>query len=178
MNNERKLTLYIAMSLDGYIAKPNDDLSFLSIVEKEGEDYGYAAFVSTVDTVIIGRKTYEWVTSQFNFPHADKNTFVITRNPRPNIGKIVFYTGDLTELVQTLKQQQGNTIFCDGGSEIVNELLRNDLFDEFIISVIPVLVGIGTRLFNDGRPEQELQLLSLKKFETGLVQLHYKRKEI
>ncbi|HUW05943.1 MAG TPA: hypothetical protein VMW01_06765, partial [Williamwhitmania sp.] len=64
MNLDRKVVLYIAASLDGYIAKPNDDLSFLSIVQKEGEDYGYAAFISTVDTVILGRKTYEWVMRQ------------------------------------------------------------------------------------------------------------------
>ena len=162
------------MSLDGYIAKSNDDLGFLSIVEQEGEDYGYSDFVSTVDTVIIGRKTYEWVTRQFDFPHTDKNTYVITRTPRPNIGKTFFYTDDLTELVLTLKQQKGKTIFCDGGAEIVNELLRSTLIDEFIISVIPVLVGSGTKLFNDGRPEQKLQLIKVTKFDAGLVQLHYR----
>jgi len=162
------------MSLDGYIAKPNDDLSFLSIVEKEGEDYGYAAFVSTIDTVIIGRKTYEWVTKHATFPHADKNTYVITRTSRPNISKTVFYTGDITELIRKLKSEQGKTIFCDGGAEIVNELLRNNLIDEFIISFIPVLVGSGTKLFNEGRPEQNLQLIRLTKFDTGLVQVHYK----
>ena len=56
----RTLTLYIAASLDGYIAKPGEDLSFLQLVEKEGEDYGYADFIKTVDTVILGRKTYDW----------------------------------------------------------------------------------------------------------------------
>ncbi|MBD3275107.1 MAG: dihydrofolate reductase, partial [Candidatus Marinimicrobia bacterium] len=59
--NKRKLILYIACSLDGYIAAPDDDLSFLDRVQKEGEDYGYADFVSSVDTVILGRKTYDWV---------------------------------------------------------------------------------------------------------------------
>ena len=58
---ERKVILYIACSLDGYIAQPNDDLSFLSIVEKEGEDYGYADFIKKVDTVVLGRKTYDWI---------------------------------------------------------------------------------------------------------------------
>lgn len=55
----RKLSLFIATSLDGYIAKPNDDLSFLKLVEKEGQDYGYAAFVANIDTILIGRKTYD-----------------------------------------------------------------------------------------------------------------------
>lgn len=60
----RKVILYIATSLDGYIAKPNNDLSFLSIVQKEGEDYGYSKFINSVDTVILGRRTYDWVMSQ------------------------------------------------------------------------------------------------------------------
>jgi len=171
----RKLILYIATSLDGYIAKPNDDLSFLSIVQKEGEDYGYSAFVDTVDTVILGRRTYDWVTNQVEFPHSDKQTFIITRTPRPCIGNINFYTGDLTELITKLKEEEGKTIFCDGGAEIVNELLKNDLLDEMIISVIPVLVGDGIRLFKDGRPEQNLKLMGVKSFDTGLLQMHYKR---
>jgi len=83
--NNRKLILYIACSLDGYIAKPNDDLGFLNRVQKEGEDYGYNDFVSTVDTVIVGRKTYDWVTGQgFEFPHSDKETYIITRQEKPN----------------------------------------------------------------------------------------------
>jgi dihydrofolate reductase len=176
MSNNRQVILYIAMSLDGYIAKPNDDLSFLSIVEKEGEDYGYTDFVSTVDNVILGRKTYDWVMKQVGaFPHAGKNAFIITRTAKPSIGKTVFYTGDLTELVRKLKSENGKNIFCDGGAEIVNELLKNDLLDEIIISVIPILVGNGTKLFNEGRPEQKLKLVNVKTFDTGLIQLHYKR---
>jgi len=151
-------------------------LSFLSTVEKEGEDYGYADFVSTVDTVILGRKTYDWVMKQVGeFPHADKNAYIITRTVRPTIGKTVFYSGDLTDLVRKLKSENGKNIFCDGGAEIVNELLKNDLLDEIIISVIPILVGNGTRLFKDGRPEQKLKLENVKTFDTGLTQLHYKR---
>src|SRR6476620_11674142 len=100
MITERKVILYIATSLDGYIAKPNDDLSFLSIVQKEDEDYGYADFVKTVDTVIIGRKTYDWVTKQFDFPHEDKKAYIITRTARPSIDNIQFYIGNLMDLVK------------------------------------------------------------------------------
>jgi dihydrofolate reductase len=175
MATDRKVILYIATSLDGYIAKPNDDLSFLSIVQKDGEDYGYADFVNSVDTVILGRKTYEWIMTQVSeFPHADKNSYVITRTPRPSINKTNFYTGDLNDLVLRLKREPGKNIFIDGGAEIVNELLRQNLIDEFIISVIPVLVGNGTRLFKEGLPEQKLKLVATKQFDTGLMQLHYK----
>lgn len=82
MNNS-KVILYKAMSLDGYIAKPNDDLSFLSIVEKEGEDYGYSNFISNVDTIIMGRKTYHWVMKNVDeFPHKNKNAFIITHKEK------------------------------------------------------------------------------------------------
>lgn len=173
---QRKVILYIATSLDGYIAKPNDDLSFLSIVEHEGEDYGYSEFVESVDTVILGRRTYDWVMAQVtDFPHADKRAYIITRTPRPAIGNTTFYSGDLRSLVTKLKSEHGKNIFIDGGAEIVNLLLKDDLIDELIISIIPILVGSGTKLFNDGRPEIKLQLISTKQFEKGLVQLHYKR---
>ena len=72
MNPMRKLSLDIATSLDGYIAKPNEDLSFLKLVEKEGEDYGYAEFTSTIDTIIIGRKTYDWVAREIGSLHYDQ----------------------------------------------------------------------------------------------------------
>ena len=176
----RTLTLFIASSLDGYIAKPNDDLSFLKIVEKEGEDYGYAAFTATIDTIILGRKTYDWVLKEIGSTHydnGDRDVYVITRTARPAVGRTTFYTGNLTELVQQLKTGSGKNIYCDGGAEIVNELLKDDLIDEFVISVIPVLVGDGTRLFKDGRPEQQLELISAKTFDTGLAQLYYKRKK-
>jgi dihydrofolate reductase len=175
----RKILLFIATSLDGYIAKPNDDLSFLKIVEKEGEDYGYSEFTSNIDTLIIGRKTYDYVVNEISSSHYNdghQDVYVITRSDRPSLGKTTFYSGDLSELVQRLKSEKGKNIYCDGGAEIVNELLKHDLIDEFIISVIPILVGKGTRLFNDNRPEQLLEFISAKSFETGLTQLHYKRK--
>ncbi len=173
---DRKVILYIATSLDGYIAKPNDNLDFLSIVEKEGEDYGYASFIKSVDTVVLGRKTYDWIIAHVpEFHHADKKTYIITRTARPDVGNITFYTEDLKDLILKLKSETGKNIFIDGGAEIVNELLKENLIDEFVISIIPILVGDGVKLFKDGRPEQKLTLISTKQFETGLIQLHYKR---
>lgn len=175
----RKISLFIATSLDGYIAKPNDDLSFLKLVEKEGEDYGYAEFTDTIDTLIIGRRTYDYVLKEVGPSHYDngqRDVYVITRTERPQVGRTIFYTGNLVELVKKLKSEKGKNIYCDGGAEIINELLKHDLIDEFTISVIPVLLGNGTRLFKDGRPEQTLEFVKTKAFETGLAQLHYKRK--
>jgi dihydrofolate reductase len=174
----RKLLLFIATSLDGYIAKPNDDLSFLKLVEKEGEDYGYAEFTSNIDTIILGRKTYDYVLKEIGssqYDNGQRDVYVITRTAKPGIGRTVFYTGKLNELVQQLKSETGKNIYCDGGAEIINELLQHDLIDELTISVIPILLGNGTRLFKDNRPEQLLEFVSAKSFETGLTQLHYKR---
>ncbi len=171
----RKVILYIATSLDGYIAQPNDDLTFLSIVEQEGQDYGYTDFLKTIDTVIVGRKTYEKVISMgYNYPHMDKDTYIITRTPSPNIGSMKFYTDNLQSLIKKLKSEKGKNIYCDGGAEIANKLLKDKLIDEIIISIIPILVGGGTKLFKDDRPEQKLELVSVKSFEKGLTQLHYK----
>lgn len=175
----RTLTLYIATSLDGYIAGPGDDLSFLKAAEAEGEDYGYAAFTATVDTIILGRKTYDWVLKEVGSQHYDNgncDVYVITRTARPAAGRTTFYTGSPSELVRSLKAGGGRGIYCDGGAQIVNELMASDLIDEYVISVIPVMLGSGTRLFNDGRPVQTLELLRSQSFSTGVAQLHYRRK--
>ena len=176
MTTDRKVILYISMSLDGYIATKDNSLEFLSIVEQEGEDYGYNDFVKSVDAVIIGRKTYEKVIEMgYEYPHTDKEVYIITRTKRPSIGNFTFYTGDLTQLVNGLKNQPGKNIYCDGGAEIANQLIKNDAVDEYIISVIPILLGDGIKLFKDGRPEQKIELVSAKQFDKGLTQLHYKR---
>lgn len=172
---DRKLVLYIACSLDGYIAKPNDDLSFLDLMQQEGEDYGYGEFIQDVDTIIIGRKTYEWIINQgFEYPHQDKDVYVITRTGKPSENNITFYAGDIKKLVAKIKQKEGKNIYCDGGAEIANLLLKDKLFDELIISVVPVLLGNGTRLFNAQYPEQNLELISATSFDKGMVQLRYK----
>ena len=176
----RKISLFIATSLDGYIAKPNDDLTFLKLVEKAGEDYGYGEFTDTIDTLIIGRRTYDYVLKNVGYSHYDngqRDVYVITRSEKPSVGRTTFYTGNLTELVKRLKCENGKNIYCDGGAEVINELLKHNLIDEFIISIVPILLGNGTRLFKDGRPEQTLEFIKVKTFETGLTQLHYKRQK-
>ncbi|MCJ8166533.1 dihydrofolate reductase family protein [Pontibacter sp. E15-1] len=174
--SSRKLVLYISMSLDGFIATKDDDLSWLSVVEKEGEDYGYAVFTETVDTYIVGRVTYDIVLKLTGgiFPQAEKyRCYVITRQERAAENGVTFYNGDLEELIRKLKSEKGKNIYCDGGGQIVKLLMENNLIDEYIISVIPILLGDGKRLFLGGTDRIALKAMPSKDFATGLVQLRY-----
>ncbi|MGE5421540.1 MAG: dihydrofolate reductase family protein, partial [Chloroflexota bacterium] len=140
--SQRKVILFIAASLDGYIATQDEDLSFLSIVSMEGEDYGYEEFIRNVDTVIMGRKTYDWIIKEVHeYPHPDKDSYIITRTPRPDQDRIRFYSGNLKDLIRLLKlDDNGKDIFIDGGAEVIDVLLKENLIDEFIISIIPILL--------------------------------------
>ncbi len=165
------------MSLDGYIAKPDGNISFLDQMNQESEDYGYSAFIENVDTVILGRKTYDKLTSMgVETPYDERDVFVLTRNRQNTKGKTIFYSGDLNELINALKSRNGTNIYCDGGAETIQQLLRAQLIDEMVISVVPVLLGEGIRLFDNTYPQQSLKLIGSKSFEKGLVQLHYDMK--
>jgi len=176
--SNRKVVLYISMSLDGYIATKDDDLSWLSIVEKEGLDYGYGEMMERTDTYIVGKKTYDVVLGLTggDFPQTKMfNCYIITRQEIESKEGITFYNGDLKNLIAKLKSEDGKDIYCDGGSQIVKLLMDKDLIDEYIISVIPISLGDGIRLFQGGTPKHNLELIKSESFETGLVQVHYKR---
>lgn len=169
----RKLILYIATSLDGYIAKKDNNIDFLSVVETPGEDYGYADLLQNTDTVIWGRKTFDKVLSfGKGVPHKDKKVYVISAT-RKGKKEHAEYVGNAVELVKSLKEQAGKDIYCDGGAEIVYELLQKRLFDQIVVSIIPHLLGDGIRLFKDNSIEQELQLKRSISYPSGLVQLWY-----
>lgn len=178
MKEYKKVILYIAMSLDGYIATKNDSIDFLSIVEQEGEDYGYNDFMKTIDTIILGRKTYQKISDMGASYPLDKSVYVITRTEKEAFKNVVFYTENIKTLIENLKRENiesknQKNIFCDGGAEIVNELLKENLIDEFYISIIPIFLGDGISLFKNNRPPLNLKLIESKSFEKGLVQLHY-----
>jgi len=175
----RKLILYISMSLDGFIATKDDDLSWLSIVEKEGEDYGYESFNKTVDTYIVGSKTYEKILSMTDgiFPPADKHKcYVITRKERKSENGVIFYNKGIENLINELKSVEGKNIYCDGGAILVKMLMDHSLIDEYIISIIPIILGNGKRLFRGETQRIHLESFSCKQYESGLIQVHYKKK--
>lgn len=161
------------MSLDGYIAKKDDNIDFLSIVETPDEDFGYADFLQSIDTVIWGRKTFDKVLSfGQGVPHPDKKVFVISTT-RTGKEEHATYFHNVVELVKSLKQQEGKDIYCDGGAEIVFELLNNRLLDRIIVSVIPHVLGDGIRLFKDNNVEQLLTFKRSISYPSGLIQLWY-----
>lgn len=170
----RQVILYIAMSLDGYIAKNDDNIDFLSIVEAPGEDYGFTSFQSEVDTVIWGRKTYDKIlTLGIDSNYADKKLYVLSKTKTGTDENVEFFNGEIRDLISSLKAETGKNIYCDGGGQLVFELLKNSLIDKMIISIIPHLVGNGIRLFKDNRPEQSLKLTRTITFPSGLVQLWF-----
>jgi dihydrofolate reductase len=172
--NTRSVVLYIAMSADGYIAKTDGDLAFLSVVEQPGEDYGYAAFTDTVDTVIMGRKTYEKVLSfGIEFPHKGRACYIMTRTLKGHNDDVTFCDKDIATLITELKAQPGKNIFIDGGAKLVHEMMQKKLIDKYIISVIPYFTGGGIRLFKEGFDEMKLTLSRCQSFASGLVQLEY-----
>lgn len=170
----RKVIVYIATSLDGFIAGENDSLDFLKCVEKPGEDYGYADFIKTIDTVIMGRKTYD-IIKAFDGPfwHAARKCYVYSKTRSGNDENVEFYNGDIAHLITQLKETEGKDIFIDGGAQLVHELMKQNLIDRYCISIIPHFVGNGVQLFKQGRPGQKLRLLHSATYPTGLVQMWY-----
>jgi dihydrofolate reductase len=174
--NERKLILYIATSLDGFIVNVEGDLSWLSIVERPGEDYGYNEFIATIDTVIMGHRTYEKVlTFEGEFPHKSRKCYVITRSRIKDTDHVEFYRGDLTKLIKDIRSREGKHIFLDGGAKLVHEFMKSDLIDEYIISTIPLYLGSGLTLYPGGTPELKMDLVKSRSYPSGLVQSHYVR---
>ncbi len=170
----RKVVLYIAMSADGYIAKKDGGLEWLSGVEKPGEDYGYSDFINTVDTVIMGRKTYDKVmTFGIDFPHKDRKCYVWSQSRDGSDENVTYYSGALAELIGRLKDENGKDIFIDGGATLVQQLMKDNLIDRYIISLIPVFLGGGIPLFGESGIEKKLALQQVTDFSTGLVQLRY-----
>jgi dihydrofolate reductase len=166
--------IYCAVSLDGFLAGPNDDLSFLDAMHVESEDYGYNALKERIDTVIMARKTYDVVCAfGVPFPHADKTCFVLS-NSRQGGDEEVFYVNE-EEMRQMLITKRASDsllgVFADGGAELFQWLIREKLADELILSLVPVLIGEGTRLFTSAPAGLKLQ--NSQAFSSGLVQLSY-----
>ncbi|WKE65459.1 dihydrofolate reductase family protein [Gallaecimonas kandeliae] len=172
MSGRPTLTLYIAISLDGYIAGPKGQLEWLAQVESPGEDYGYGAFVDRMDGLIMGRKTYEEVLELGPWPYEGKATYVLSHQDSIKAGPVTPFTGSVEALLDSLagKHQQ---LWLVGGGQTLQGFLDKGLVDEVILSLIPVTLGEGIPLFLPTGRQQSWQLAGVRSFDSGLVQLHY-----
>ena len=170
--------VYIATSLDGFIATNEGDLDWLDeIPNPEKNDFGFADFMSGIDAIVVGRKTFEKVLSFEAWPY-DKPVYVLSRS-KPEIpeslqDKIIIIKGSPKELVDQLKELGHQNLNIDGGITI-QSFLEEDLIDEMIITRVPVVLGNGISLF--GKLAQRLYFShhSTEILNETLVKSHYKR---
>lgn len=170
----RKIILYIATSLDGYIASPDGSVEWLP-TPPPGEDYGYADFLATADTTLLGRATYEQVQTFGEWPYPTLTNYVFTRKAPTEAAhpSVTFIAEDPTEFVQKLRQEEGKTIWLIGGSTLAAPLLAAGLVDEMMLFVVPRLLGSGIPLWRLQDHQQPLKLLRTKSWPDGMALLHY-----
>jgi dihydrofolate reductase len=164
-----KVVLFIACSLDGYIAGRDDDIGWLF----DDEDYHYSKFLASIDTVLMGRRTYDLMLQMGPFPYAGKECFVFTRTLMGGDENVEFVNQPVNEFIDLLRKREGRDIWLVGGSELISHFMLAGIVDEFVISVHPRIIGDGIPLFKSGIPSYALRLVSTESFPSGLVQLHY-----
>ena len=164
----RKIIVYIASSLDGYIARENGDVDWLP----ESSESSYDAFYKSVDTLIMGKTTYDQVLTFGEYPYKDKKSFVFTRTSMNNDDNVEFVS-DVEKFVKEGFPGTGNNVWLVGGAQIISSFLKQEAIDEIIITVIPVLLGKGIHLLKNIEKETKLELTKTEKFGQ-LVDLHYK----
>lgn len=172
----RRVVLFIATSADGFIAREDGAIDWLPSVD--GDDYGYNGFIKTVDTLLMGRRTYEQLLTFGPFPYADKRTFVFTRRMRLGGGpgmhpSISLVHEDPVPFVRRLRRQSGGTIWLVGGARLIQPLQEAALIDEYVISICPVFIGSGIPLFRRADREAQLRLTRHRAYSTGVVQLTF-----
>lgn len=170
-----EVVLYIASSLDGYIATADGGVEWLSAVELEGEDYGYQAFFDSIDALVMGSRTYEQILGFGEWPYGNKPCWVLSRRALDPVVPSVQITAETVDgLLATLGSQGLKRIWLVGGSALIEAFERAGRINEYIISVVPQLLGDGLPLFVPGGRSRALELLNCRGYKSGLVQLHYR----
>ncbi|MDM5232807.1 dihydrofolate reductase family protein [Lysinibacillus pakistanensis] len=172
----REIVLYIATSLDGFIAKEDNDLQWL--IETEGEgDAGYEDMYQSIDTTIMGKKTYDYVMKNSeSFPYPEKKCYVFSNSEKGSNEYVEFVNENVIEFTRKLKKQQGSKIWMIGGAGILDAFIKENLIDEYIITVTPHILGSGIPLFKVKNPQIDLILIDTKRYGQ-FVQMHYKVKQ-
>lgn len=175
----RKIKLYIAVSLDGYIATPDGGVEWLNQFQiSKNEDYGYKEIYQSIDTILMGGRTYRDIVGfGCEWPYKDKTTYIVSRN---NINltpseQIYFITHHVTENVEKLKELTGKDIWLVGGGELVSMLLDVNLIDEMHLCYLPIVLGQGISLFPNKPKETIWKLAGSKSFPSGAISITYTR---
>lgn len=167
--------MHIAASADGYIARPDGDLEWLTSRPAPAGFYGMDDFVKSVDTKILGRKTYEASLRLGAKFHAKDRTIVFSRRQAPGpVPGVEFVHGPIGPFVSRLRERPGKNVWLMGGGDLIASFLDAQAIDEFVISVVPVFIGEGIPLIARRHRHVPLTLVSNERFEDGLVQLHYR----
>lgn len=173
-----RASVFIAISLDGFIARPDGDISWLLQRDDPTEDHGYSDFIADKDTIVIGRGSYEKVLTFDMWPY-DCPVLVLSKQlvgtsvPETLKGKVQFSNLAPQEVLTELTQQNVHRVYVDGG-QLVQSFLRAGLINDMVITTVPVLIGAGRPLFGTLPQDIDLTLLSSRSFPSGLVQSTYR----
>lgn len=175
----RKTVLFIAMSLDGYIADKNGGVAWLNgqSSDVENEDT-YSEFVKDIDTVVMGWNTYHQVVTELSpseWVYSDFTTYVVTHNQQTSTENIKFVSESPCSLIRSLKNQSGKDIWICGGANIIDQLIQDNLIDKFHISIIPTILGSGVRLFGMLDQEFRLKLVETRSYN-GITEVVYEKR--
>lgn len=171
-----KVILYIAISLDGCVADKDGGVGWLEAFGAEGEDYGYKAFLAGVGTIISGSTTYEQALTFGEWSYPDKRFIVLTRRTLPGTPPpgVEFYSGEPEPLIRDLKAQETKHIWHLGGAKSAASYANLGLIDEYIISVMPIILGGGIPLFSDFAQRAKLELVASQAYSSGVIQMTYR----
>ncbi|MBS0652144.1 MAG: dihydrofolate reductase [Verrucomicrobia bacterium] len=167
-----KVSIYIASSIDGFIARKNGGLDWLDRLHIPDEDFGYREFFDSIDALVMGRKTYETVCGFGKWPYENKRVIVLSDTLKKVGDEAELFTGKLSDLLAKLHHEKIAHIWIDGGVT-VSRFLQEGLVDRFIVSIAPIVLGSGIPLFHDMDRENGCRLESVKSYPNGLVQLCY-----
>lgn len=175
----RKVILFIAMSLDGYITDQDGRVDWLEGQEQDGEMVDvYSEFAKSVDTVLMGWNTYNQIVMELSpedWVYKGMTSYVFTHRNVESNEEIVFCKESPCVMVKKLKQEKGKNIWICGGAGVVEQLMGQKQIDEYYISVLPVLLGSGVRLFKNEYEKEKLRLIGTQSYN-GIVDLHYVRR--
>ena len=169
----RRFRAYLAASLDGYIADAEGGVDWLTPFADS--DSGYRSFSDAVDTVLMGRRTYDRVRDQRPWPYAGKRTVVLSREEvtPPRKTRVERFTGDVAELAEALAAEKGKDVWIAGGAQVVEQFLTAGRLHQLELFLVPVLLGGGTPLFPPGNRRVPLRLEANHSFANGVVKLVY-----